>query len=118
MTIDIGPATAGMITLIWATLWSFAMEYFWFFKDWVDKLDPRKKQGVNALGIFVIVTVMYLLSLFDVMDAFTPNLQGLLEAFVVFFVALGVGQGVHLGTKSIKSITEEPVVPRGRANPE
>ena len=113
MTVDIGPVTAATITLIWGVLWSFAMEYLWFFKDWVDKLDPRKKQSVNALGIFIVVAVIYTLSFFDVVNGFSPDLEGLLAAFIAFFLSLGVGQGVHLGTKKVRE-----VAPRGRANPD
>lgn len=98
-----GQAVAQIVAIVWSVLWSFAMEYLWFFSAWVEKLDAKKKQSVNALGVFLVVAGMYALSMFNVFDIYGHDAAGLLDAFVSFFVALGIGQGVHVGTKSLFS---------------
>ena len=99
MTIDTGTFTASTLIIIWSVLQTFGLEYLWFVKDKFDTLTPRKKQTVNAAGIFVVAAVAYGLSLANVINAFSPDLKGLLAAFMSMFIALGIGQGVHMGTK-------------------
>ena len=97
--LDTGSFTSATLIVLWSVIQAFALEYLWFVKDWFSALEPRKKQTVNALGVFIITAAAYVLSLLDVINAFTPDLQGLVAAFTAFFLALGIGQGVHLGTK-------------------
>lgn len=99
MQIDTGSLTAGAVITLWGILQSFGLEYLWFVKDWFDKLDVRKKQTVNAAGVFLITAIAYGLSVAGIINAFTPDLEGLLAAFIVFFTSLGVAQGVHRATK-------------------
>jgi hypothetical protein len=99
MTVDTGLVTSSTLLIVWGVLQSFALEYLWFVKDWFDGLEKRKKQTVNALGLLVITVVLYGLSLAEVINGFTPDLEGALAAATAYFVALGVGQGVHTGTK-------------------
>ena len=99
--IDVGTITASSVIMIWSVIQTFALEYLWFVKDAFDKLDPRKKQTVNASGIFIVTAIIYGLSLGNVIKGFSPDLEGLIAALMVFFTALGVNQGVHLGTKKL-----------------
>jgi hypothetical protein len=115
MTIDIGQVSAAGVSLVFTILWTFAMEYLPWFKDWFDTKEEKYKKTINAAGIFIVVAGIYLLSLFDVMDGFPPNLQGLVEAFAVFFTVLGIGQGIHAGTKKTREVYQPA---RGRVNPD
>lgn len=94
-------STAQIVAIVFGILWSFAMEYLWFFKDWINTLDSDKKQSVNALGMFIVVAGTFALSMFDVIDWFTKDVNGVLAAFFTFFIALGIAQGVHQGTKKL-----------------
>lgn len=97
--VDVGTITASGVVLIWSIIQTFSLEYLWFVKDWFDKLEPRKKQTANAAGIFIVTAAAYGLSVANVINGFSPDLNGLLAALVVFFTALGVNQGIHMGTK-------------------
>lgn len=98
-TIPTGPITSSMIITAWAIIQSFGLEYLWFVKDWFSTLDTGKKKTVNAAGVFAITAIAYGLSLGGVIDGFSPDLAGALTALLVFLTALGIGQGVHAGTK-------------------
>jgi hypothetical protein len=98
-TISTGPITSGMIITAWAIIQSFGLEYLWFVKDWFAALDTGKKKTVNAAGVFIVTAIAYGLSLAGVIDGFTPDLSGALTALFVFLAAIGIGQGVHAGTK-------------------
>jgi hypothetical protein len=97
--INTGAFTAATLIVIWGIVQSFALEYLPWIKDWFDGLEVRKKKTVNAAGILVVVVVAYVLSLADVVNAFTPDAEGLAAAVTAYFVSLGVAQGVHSGTK-------------------
>ena len=99
MQVDTGTVTAAIVIVIWSALQSFALEYLWFVSPWFDTLDVKKKKTINAAGVFLIVLVAYLLSFFDVINAFSPDLAGAFTAVGVFFGALGIGTGVHFATK-------------------
>lgn len=98
-SIDTGTFTSATLVVVWGVVQSFCLEYLWFVGDWFNALDPRKKQTVNAAGLFVVVAVVFGLSLANVINAFSPDLEGAFTALVAYFVALGVAQGVHSGTK-------------------
>jgi len=100
MQVDTGTVTASIVIVIWSAVQSFALEYLWFVSPWFDKLEPKQKKTINAAGVFLIVLIAYLLSVFDVVNAFTPDLAGAFTAVGVFFGALGIGTGVHLATKA------------------
>ena len=98
-TISTGTLTAAGLITIWSIIQTFGLEYFWFVKDKFNTLTAGQKRTANMAGIFAVTAIVYGLSLFGVIDAFTPNAAGLIAAFTVFFTALGIGQGVHAGTK-------------------
>lgn len=98
-TVDTGTFTSATLLVIWGITQSFLLEYLWFVKDWFSALDPRKKQTANAAGLFIVVAIVFGLSVADILSAFTPDIEGALVALVTYFVALGVAQGVHTGTK-------------------
>lgn len=98
-TINVGTITAAGIIGAWAIIQSFGLEYLWFVKDWFNALDVGKKKTVNFLGILIITALAFLLSVAGVVDAFTPDLAGLVAAGGILLGALGIQQGVHSGTK-------------------
>jgi len=98
-TINVGTVTAATVITLWGVLQSFGLEYLWFVKDWFNALDAGKKKTANFVGILVVTAVVYGLSFFGVIDAFTPDVAGALAAGAVLLGALGIQQGVHLGTK-------------------
>ena len=99
MQVDTGTVTAANVIVVWSAIQSFALEYLWFVAPWFNALEENKKKTVNALGVFLIVLVAYLLFLFDVINAFSPDLAGAFTAVGVFFGGLGIGTGVHFATK-------------------
>lgn len=99
MQVDTGTVTSATILVVWGVIWSFSLEYLWVVKDWFDTLEARKKQTVNAAGIILVAAAFYGLSLGGVVNAFSPDLEGAVAAIVAIVAALGLGQGVHLGTK-------------------
>lgn len=102
MQVDTGTITAAAVIIIWSAIQSFSLEYLWFVSPWFDSLAENKKKSVNALGVFIVVLAAYLLSAFDVINAFSPDLAGAFTAISVFFGALGIGTGVHFATKRSK----------------
>lgn len=98
-TIDVGALTATGVLVLWATFWSFFLEYFPKVKNWFDALDVAGKKRTNFIGIFVVVAGAYLLSYFEVINAFPPDVNGLILAGTVLLGSLGIGQGVHAATK-------------------
>lgn len=101
--IHIGEVTSAGVITAWAILQAVAFEYLWFVKDWYDKYDEKKKRTINGAGIVAITAIVYGLSLGGVIDGFSPDVAGALKALVVCGTALGVGQGVHSGTKRSSS---------------
>ncbi len=99
MQVDTGTFTASTLLVIWGVFQSFGLEYLWFVKDWFSRLESRKKQTVNAVGLFLVGATAYGLSYFGIINAFSPDLTGLVAAFTAYFIALGVAQGVHRATK-------------------
>ena len=99
MTVDTGTFTAASLLVIWGVLWSFGLEYIPGVKTWFSTLEPGLKQSVNAGGIVFVAAVAYGLSLGGVINAFSPDLEGVVAAAVAVVASLGIGQGVHLGTK-------------------
>jgi hypothetical protein len=98
-TISVGTVTAATIITLWGIIQSFGLEYLWFVKDWFNALDTGKKKTTNFVGILIVTLVVYGLSFFGVIDAFSPDVAGALAAGAVILGALGIQQGVHQGTK-------------------
>lgn len=98
-TIDVGTVTASTIIAAWSIIQAIGLEYLWFVKDWFDKLDAGRKKTVNGAGIFTVTAIVYGLSLADVINGFSADVGGAFAALVVLFTALGINQGVHMGTK-------------------
>ena len=99
MQVDTGTFTAASILVIWGVIWSFGLEYVPGVKTWFGALEPGLKQTVNASGIVLVAATAYGLSLSGVINAFSPDLEGAVAAAVAVVASLGIGQGVHLGTK-------------------
>lgn len=98
-----GELTAGAIVTAWAIIQTFGLEYLWFVKDWFDGLEVGKKKTVNAVGVFIVTLGAFLLSAFvEEINWFTLDVFGVASALFVFLGALGIGQGVHAGTKKTK----------------
>lgn len=97
--IDVGTVTATTIITIWSIVQAIGLEYMWFVKDWFDKLDEAKKRTVNGAGIFAVTAIVYGLSLANIINGFSPDINGAVAALIIMFTALGVNQGVHMGTK-------------------
>ena len=99
MQVDTGSVTVTVVIIIVSAIQTFALEYLWFVSPWFEKLDDKQKKTVNAGLVLLVVLIAYLLSVFDVINGFTPDLAGAFTAVGVFFGALGIGQGVHRATK-------------------
>jgi hypothetical protein len=98
-----GELTAGAIVTAWAIIQTFGLEYLWFVKDWFDSLEVGKKKTVNAIGVFAVTLIAFLLSVFvEGIEWFTLDVFGVASALFIFLGALGIGQGVHSGTKRTK----------------
>ena len=97
--INVGTLTAAGLITLWGIIQTFVLEYFWFVKDAFNKLTEGQKKTVNLAGLVLVTAIVYGLSFAGVIDAFTPDVYGGIAALTVLFGALGINQGVHLGTK-------------------
>lgn len=108
MVIDTVEITAAIVIAAYGVVQSIVLEYFWFIKNWFQKLEPGQKRFVNAVGLTGITALVYGLSLGGVIDSFTPDLAGAIKAAGVLVGALTITQGVHFSTKGMTPRKEKP----------
>jgi hypothetical protein len=102
--------TAAGVVFLYGVAQTLILEYFWFVKNWFQKLEPGQKRFANAVGLTVVTVAVYGLSFAGVIDSFTPDVAGALKAVGVLVGALTITQGVHAGTKGM--------TPRKKPTPE
>ena len=82
-----------------AAVLAIEFEYFPWIKDWFEPLPDGTKRLVMIGLLAAAVAGAFGLSCLGELAAFACTLIGALDALVVLVLAIGVNQGVHLGTK-------------------
>lgn len=87
--------TAESLVALGATALSLLFAYVPGAQGWYDALESTKKRLVMAVGLLVIAGTAFGLSCAQVVDVMACTQTGAIEFAKLYFMALGINQGVH-----------------------
>jgi len=88
--------TPEQLALLLGAILSLVFAYFPWVKDWFDGLDSVWKPLLNAGLLLVLALALVGLGCLDLVDYFACSQSGLLEALIVWLLALIGNQAAYL----------------------
>lgn len=95
--------TPDFLSYILAGLLAIAFDWFPGLQDWFSTLSELKKRQVMGLTLALIVLALYGLGCAGVIGGQTCDQAQFVQLAQIWFVAVGINQGVHQLTKPGKS---------------
>jgi len=94
--ININFTVAGVVAIL-AAITSLVFEFLPKVKGWFEAKTAEQKRQINAVALFVIVAVVFAGGCFQLFSAdnLFCDVQGVIDAVVLYLQAIAVNQGVH-----------------------
>lgn len=91
--------TSGILLMLWGAAQSIILEYVPYVSGWYAKLDKQWKRFTQAIGLFLVSVLVFVLACTDVLGGISCDQDGVILLLGVFFLGLMSNQTTHLIVK-------------------